>query len=109
MAGDNKLVQAMRERSRASLEKSARKAGVKNVGHKNKLQLARDIDRQRKNVRNERDQGRRGRELSRRPDDMRKGFHAGHHDKKTGKWIPRSTSKAFWDAYKESILSRGGK
>lgn len=107
MAGDNKLVQAMRERSRASLEKSARNAGVKNIGHKNKLQLARDIDQSRKSVRNERARDRTaGAKFAQRPEKNRRGVYAGHRDRKTGEWKPRRASKAFWDAYKENRLAQ---
>ena len=91
---DNKLVQGMRERSRASLEKSARSAGVKNVSHKNKLQLARDIDRARKDARNQKArEATAGRKHAKKPENRRGGLYH-----------PKNRTKAFWDAYKETIL-----
>jgi hypothetical protein len=94
MLGDNKRVQAMRERQRASLEKSARNAGVKNVGHKNKLQLARDIDRARKDARNAKARDiTDGTKFAKRPE-----------DKRTGIYRPRKRSAAWWKAYKSAIL-----
>ena len=88
--GDNKRIQAMANRSRASVEKSARDAGVKNVGHKNRLQLAREVDRARKDARNARERGDR---FAKRPE-----------DKRTGKYRPRNETKAFWDAYKSGVF-----
>jgi hypothetical protein len=93
---DNKIVQAMRDRSRSSLEKSARNAGVKDVGHKNKLTLARDIDRARKDARNQRARNiTAGKKHAKRPANKRGGLY-----------YPRNRTKAFWDAYKESNLSQ---
>lgn len=98
---DNKIVQAMRDRSRSSLEKSARNAGVKDVGHKNKLQLARDIDRARKDERNRKARDTTaGRKFARRPEEKRSAPYAGYHDKK-GKWHPKSNSAAYWNAYRK--------
>lgn len=90
----NKFVENARLRSRASLEKSARAAGVKNVGHKNKLQLAQDIDRARKDRRNAKAREiTAGRKLAKMPE-----------KKRTGKiYRPRNRSATFWNAYKEAM------
>lgn len=84
---DNKSVQAMRDRSRTSLEKSAKHYGVKNIGHKNKLQLARGIDRAQKDKRNERER------VSRKSQSITSTAKKVHEAQKQGKPANKLTAK----------------
>jgi hypothetical protein len=71
---DNKTIRTMVTRTRVSVEKSARGAGIKNIKHKSRLQLARDIDRARKDARNARARDiMDGTKFAKRPEDRRTG------------------------------------
>jgi hypothetical protein len=91
---DNKSVTTMAARTRASVVKTAKKEGIKNIGHKSRIRLAREVDRSRKDKRNQKARDvTEGRKFAKRTEKKRRGIYR-----------PKSRSKAFWDAYKEGLL-----
>jgi hypothetical protein len=107
---DSKLVQSMSKRTRASLEKTANRVGVKSIGRKNKLQLARAIDQTQKEAgkqftreaKRARTFETAGEKFAARPEEKRTGINVGYRDSR-GKYHRYYNSAAFWKAYRKAM------